>query len=167
MVYLRETSPRYILEGRFSGRPQNLSLERKTMKIHTKAISSAQKRKRICAGQAAFIRCEMLGARKSQLSFQEAELDEKGKMTQVNIKRCRQDEERRAGWSGRADASGQGGHNLLLFASLLCTACIFAVHSYAARFMLPISCCKAGGWSTESSGVSPELTAGGTHGVQT
>lgn len=44
--------------------------------------------------------------------------------------------------------------NMLLFASLLCTACIFAVHSYSARLLLTIPCCKAGGWSTESSGVS-------------
>ena len=40
---LQIKSPCYVLEGRFSGRPQNLSLERKTMKIRIKVVAISTK----------------------------------------------------------------------------------------------------------------------------
>lgn len=58
---------------------------------YKKLLSSAQKWERIC-GRAALIKCEILGAWRSQLSFQKAELDEKRKNDPVNVKRCRKDE---------------------------------------------------------------------------
>lgn len=121
-------------------------------------MSSAQKRGRIC-GRSAFIRREMLGARKSWLSFQEAELDEKRKMARVNIKLFKKDEEKgRLVWGAEA-----GGHGQQQDAAV----CIFVVHSCPARLTLPIPLYKAGIRNTEIR-ILTEVThtAGGSLGVQ-